>query len=76
MNETNNRESIEDDRPLITPDDNQEERVSDSELESSGCMSSPLCHPSYPVHRYYVLVFMCFLGFGRSQTFYLLIESK
>lgn len=35
-------------------------------LESNGCMSSPLCHPSYPLHRYYVLIFMCFLGFGMS----------
>ncbi len=36
-------------------------------VESEGCMSSPLCHPSYALHRYYVLVFMCFLGFGKSS---------
>jgi hypothetical protein len=35
-------------------------------VESKGCMSSPLCHPNYALHRYYVLVFMCFLGFGKT----------
>lgn len=27
-----------------------------------------LCHPSYALHRYFVLFFMCMLGFGNVLT--------
>ncbi len=48
----------------VNSDTNQ---LNNQSIESQGCMSSPLCHPSYALHRYYVLVFMCFLGFGKSS---------
>ena len=58
-----------DDRPLIR-EDGVEDQTSDIEIEARGCMSSPLCHPAHSLHRYFVLVFMCFLGFGRSPFYY------
>ena len=35
--------------------------------EDFGCMASPLCNPKKPLHRYFVLIFMCFLGFGMTK---------
>ncbi|XP_061431290.1 major facilitator superfamily domain-containing protein 1 isoform X1 [Lethenteron reissneri] len=36
----------------------------DDEAALSGCGASPLCNPRRTPHRFVVLVFMCFLGFG------------
>ena len=35
--------------------------------EDVGCMASSLCNPRKPLHRYFVLIFMCFLGFGMTK---------
>jgi len=43
-------------RPLISAS------VPDSEHE--GCGSSALCDPRRALHRYFVLIFICFLTFG------------
>jgi len=32
--------------------------------ESKGCGSSAVCDPHRAAHRYFVLIFMCFLSFG------------
>lgn len=44
--------------PSIT--DTTQEGISDDKL----CCSWPICNPRKAVHRYFVLIFMCFLGFG------------
>ncbi|XP_054159846.1 major facilitator superfamily domain-containing protein 1-like [Oppia nitens] len=58
-------------RPLIAPigqsSGSRDQSCGESDtiiIEESGCMASPLCHPLYSLHRYFVLIFMCFLGFG------------
>ena len=43
-------------RPLISAS------VPDSECK--GCGSSALCDPRRALHRYFVLIFICFLSFG------------
>ena len=32
--------------------------------EQNGSCFGNICHPSKRTHRYFVLIFMCFLGFG------------
>ena len=45
-------------RPLIS--------ASASDNEPNGCGSSALCDPRQAVHRYFVLIFLCFLSFGNQ----------
>ena len=37
------------------------------ENEDKGCGSSALCDPHRPLHRYFVLIFICFLSFGNHH---------
>lgn len=40
------------------------ERVQDDINDDKYCCSWSICNPRKSVHRYFVLIFMCFLGFG------------
>ena len=44
--------------PLIKYDDDEEE-------ELSGCGATLACNPHRPLHRYLILIIMCFLSFGK-----------
>ncbi|CAG2113021.1 unnamed protein product, partial [Medioppia subpectinata] len=57
-------------RPLVRDVGHNGHELDDNVLaiEETGCMAWPLCHPTYALHRYFVLVFMCFLGFGMSSA--------
>jgi len=35
--------------------------------EQKGCASSALCDPRRALHRYFVLIFICFLSFGSYE---------
>ena len=41
----------------------QEQGQQNDVEEASSCFGN-ICHPSSRTHRYFVLIFMCFLGFG------------
>ena len=45
----------------------QPEDVSDMSLdvELKGCGATPCCDPRRTPHRFFVLIFMCFLSFGK-----------
>lgn len=51
-------------RPLLTEANGHRENVDDDESEPTGCGASIVCDPRRGVHRYVVLIFMCFLSFG------------
>ena len=39
-------------------------KASDEEEELSGCGATLACNPRRPLHRYLILIIMCFLSFG------------
>jgi len=45
-------------RPLIS--------ASAPDNEQKGCGTSALCDPRRSLHRYFVLIFICFLSFGNE----------
>uniref|UniRef100_A0A3Q3DRX6 Lysosomal dipeptide transporter MFSD1 n=1 Tax=Hippocampus comes TaxID=109280 RepID=A0A3Q3DRX6_HIPCM len=59
---------IEEDRPLLAAEAGDEDSLSGG--EESGRVGRPLpaiCDPAHVLHRVVVLVFMCFLGFGKHE---------
>lgn len=40
------------------------ERIPEDTYEDTSCCSWTICNPRKALHRYFVLIFMCFLGFG------------
>lgn len=46
-------------------DDTNSEIVDVSEDACFRIFPRSLCHPKYALHRYFVLIFMCALGFGK-----------
>lgn len=56
------------DTEIITEPNNDR---TDEETEDTSCLRcfpKALCNPNYALHRYFVLIFMCFLGFGKANT--------
>jgi len=52
-------------RPLLgEANGHVENKDEDDASEPTGCGSSIVCDPRRGVHRYFVLIFMCFLSFG------------
>ena len=45
--------------------------MSDVEEELKGCGATPCCDPRRAAHRFFVLIFICFLSFGE----YFSVES-
>ena len=42
-----------------------------NDVDMCGCGRSALCNPERGLHRYCMLVFMCFLSFGKSIEFFI-----
>lgn len=59
---------IEEDQALLAAEAGDEDSLSG--VEESGRVGTPLpaiCDPAHVLHRVVVLVFMCFLGFGKHE---------
>ncbi|UXI20375.1 GRIP and coiled-coil domain-containing protein 2-like [Sarcoptes scabiei] len=58
--ETNEADSL----SFVNNEDDDEDNSSNRSSASCFCFPERCCHPSSRIHRYFVLIFMCFLGFG------------
>ena len=55
------------DKNDLTGDDPSVEN--DDDVQLSGCGATPCCDPRRAVHRFVVLIFICFLSFGSYFCF-------
>ena len=59
-------DSADEKKPLLPPvGDHDEEETEEEEL--TGCGGTMACNPRRPLHRYLVLIIMCFLSFGNIK---------
>jgi hypothetical protein len=53
-------------KPLLSPAGHDGEDTEEGE-ELTGCGATVACNPHRSVHRFLVLIIMCFLSFGKTN---------